>query len=103
MQSYGARVGKEVFETCKWVGRFEQLCAELDITFQTVLRHEVVNHICGKKVAGEKMGADARVRQILEARFGKDTTKSFTSHAWQALGVGVAWWENELFQRRLKR
>lgn len=96
--SYGMAVGKEVFETCVWIGRFKQAFHSPDAV-ELVYRKDVKLHLCGTPRA-----KDPNVRQALIDLFpatgGGATpqvgTKSkpgplfgVSSHAWPALGVAV--------------
>lgn len=96
--SYGMAVGKEVFETCVWIGRFKQAFHTPDAV-ELVYRKDVKLHLCGTPRA-----KDPNVRQALIDLFpatgGGATpqvgTKSqpgplfgVSSHAWPALGVAV--------------
>lgn len=56
--SYGMAVGKDVFETCVWIGRFIE-CAEPN-PIRRITRGDVKLHICGTKQA-----KDPNVRQAL--------------------------------------
>ncbi|CAA2106073.1 hypothetical protein [Variovorax paradoxus] len=102
--SYGMAVGREVFETCVWIGRFKQAWHSPD-TVQLVYRKDVKLHLCGTTKA-----KDPNVRQALIDLFpavggGKTPqigTKSqpgplygVSSHAWPALGVAVTVGERE--------
>lgn len=88
--SYGMAVGKEVFETCVWIGRFMQAWhnpAEVKLVF----RKDVKMHLCGTPRA-----KDANIRQALIDRLGPPGTKKtpggtygVKSHAWAALAVAV--------------
>lgn len=88
--SYGMAVGAEVFETCVWIGRFQQAWHD-DATFYRVYRRDVKLHLCGVPRA-----KDTNVRQALRDRLGPAGTKrnpgplyGVTSHAWAALAVAV--------------
>lgn len=89
--SYGMAVGKEVFETCVWIGRFQQAwCIPEDV--KLVYRRDVKLELCGNARA-----KDANIRQALLDRIGPQGTKKapgptygVKSHAWAALGVAVA-------------
>lgn len=60
--SYGMPVGKEVFETCVWIGRFiDRWTQEWGGPYLQVLRKDVKMHLCGS-VKGVN---DAVVRQAL--------------------------------------
>lgn len=96
--SYGMAVGKEVFATCVWVGRFQQAW-HTPADAQLVYRKEVKMHLCGTHKA-----KDANIRQALLDMFprtgGGKTPQIGTkgqpgplygvsSHAWAALAVAV--------------
>lgn len=99
--SYGMAVGKEVFETCVWIGRFVQAYewwTSLEPT--RIYRRDVKLHLCGNAKA-----KDANIRQALIDRYppeqggGKTPqigTKAqpgplygVTGDAWAALAVAV--------------
>lgn len=89
--SYGMPVGKEVFETCVWVGRFIQRreCPN----FEYVYRKEEKLNLCGSMKA-----KDSNIRQALIDRFGEVGTKKnqgffygFKSDIWAAFAVGVTY------------
>ena len=95
--SYGMPVGREVFETCVWIGRFVQ--AWPGQPAELVYRKDVKMHLCGTPAA-----KDPNVRQALIDLFpatggGKVPqigTKAqpgplygVSSHAWPALGVAI--------------
>lgn len=61
ISSYGMPVGKEVFETCVWIGRFIQVMGETRL----ICRHEIKNHFCNSQRA-----KDGNTRQALIDRFG---------------------------------
>lgn len=88
--SYGMAVGREVFETCVWIGRFQQAwTAPSDVTL--VYRRDVKLHLCGNARA-----KDANIRQALIDLLGPQGKKNapgptygVRSHAWAALAVAV--------------
>lgn len=88
--SYGMAVGREVFETCVWIGRFMQ-AAPGNVPVRRVFRKDVKMHLCGTTRA-----KDANVWQALVDRFGPPGTKQapgvlygVKSHARAALAVAV--------------
>lgn len=96
--SYGMAVGREVFETCLWIGRFMQVWRDPD-SVMLIYRKDVKIFLCGTTKA-----KDANIRQALldsyPATGGGSTpqvgTKSqpgplygVSSHVWPALGVAV--------------
>ena len=90
--SMGMAVGKEVFETCVWTGRFMQSwLSEREDGFRRIPRLEIKVHLCGSARA-----KDANIRQALIDRFGIVGTKKnpgplygVKSHIWSALAVAV--------------
>lgn len=91
--SYGMPVGAEVFDTCRWIGRMEQV--RLPHPAQLVFRRDVKLHLCGSARA-----KDANIRQALIDRWGGKARAVGTSkqrgplygvksHAWAALAVAV--------------
>lgn len=98
--SYGMAVGKEVFDTCVWIGRFiqrhEDRVAEW-ADYSLVYRREVKLHHCHSSKA-----KDANITQALVDRFaygepnrGKGTKASpgwfygFSADIWQAYALAV--------------
>lgn len=97
--SYGMPVGREVFETVRWIGRFEQHIRESfpGTIIRFVYRREEKLAICHSPKAN-----DATIRQALADRFaygapnlGKGTKKEpgffygFRADIWQAFAVAV--------------
>lgn len=89
--SYGMAVGKEVFDTCVWIGRFIQArkCAD----FEKVYRKDVKLNLCNSTRA-----KDSNVRQALIDRFGTVGTKKnkgffygFKADIWSAYAVGITY------------
>jgi hypothetical protein len=88
--SYGMAVGREVFETCVWIGRFQQAWHSPDEVLK-VYRKDVKLHLCGNPRA-----KDPNIRQALLDRLGPQGTKKapgptygVKSHAWAAVAVAV--------------
>jgi hypothetical protein len=87
---YGMPVGKETFETCLWVGRFEEAFNPFNNSIRCY-RKDIKLHLCGTTKAG-----DPNVRQALIDRLGNPGTKKsqgptygITKHMWAALAVAV--------------
>ena len=101
--SYGMPVGKTVFDTCVWIGRFYQAIKNkypgVDITL--IYREDEKLNLCHTKKA-----KDSNITQALVDRFapntpnkGKGTKKEpgwfygFKKDIWQAYAVGVTYWD----------
>ena len=86
--------GAEVYQTCRWVGRFEQVSS---VPVVLLPRGDVVAHFFGKR---NVRGADSLIRRTVMDRFGGDAAKGVKAHpgplygfhadCWQALGVAIA-------------
>lgn len=88
--SYGMAVGREVFDTVRWIGRFQQAWHDPEAV-RLVFRKDVKLHLCGNLRA-----KDANIRQALLDQLGPAGTKKapgntygVKSHAWSALAVAV--------------
>lgn len=95
--SYGMPVGREVFETCVWIGRYIQCLTAASVAIVRTPRQPVKLHHCHSARA-----TDANVRQALVDRFtpgqpnhGKGTKGSpgffheFRADIWQAMALAV--------------
>jgi hypothetical protein len=95
---YGMPVGKEVFETCVWIGQFKEACRLLKIPFTYMYRQDAKLHLCKTKRA-----KDSNIIQALKDRFGdgsktgKGTKKKpgllygIKADEWQALALAVTY------------
>lgn len=91
--SYGMPVGKEVFETCVWIGRFVELAKIQNIDIAYVYRKDEKMNICHNMKA-----KDSNIRQALIDRFGPVGTKKnpgwfygFKADIWSAYAVGITY------------
>jgi hypothetical protein len=98
VSSYGMAVGREVFETCVWIGRFAERSESLLCQpTRLVLRRDVKLHHCQSSKA-----KDANIAQALIDRFasgepnrGKGTVKApgwfhgFKADIWQSYALAV--------------
>lgn len=97
--SYGLPVGKEVFDTCVWVGRFVQAASPTEV--ELIYRKEEKLYLCGKLTA-----KDSNITQALVDRFapgqpnrGKGTVKNpgffhgFAKDMWAAMSVAVTYFD----------
>lgn len=93
---YGMAVGKEVFETCLWIGEFRRFCRSMP--FSLVFRRDVKLHHCGSARA-----KDGNVIQALKDKYGDKGTKKnpgttygLKSHLWQAFAIATMQTELQL-------
>ena len=95
--SYGMPVGREVFETCVWIGRFEQAWGPAKRDRLT--RQDVKRQLCN----GNMRAKDKHVRQVMLDRFGPGKAKAvglkktpgplygISKDVWAALAIAVAY------------
>lgn len=97
--SYGKGVGREVFETCVWIGRFHEAILRCGANVTYVYRKEVKMNLCGKTKV-----KDTDIRKALIAKFAKhdfvngkgtkdnpDTFYKMKADEWAAMGVLVTY------------
>ena len=99
--SYGMPVGREVFDTCVWVGRFWENSPRRDVTL--IYRMEEKMTLCHDSKA-----KDSNIRQALIDRFAKHDKKNgkgtkadpdwfygFSADVWSAYAVGVTFLDKQ--------
>jgi len=97
--SYGMPVGREIFETCVWIGRFIEGWRG---GHELIYRAEVKQNLCGTARA-----KDPNVRQALLDRWGGKVTAigrkahpgplfGVADDVWAALGVAVTWQDRQV-------
>lgn len=97
--SYGMPVGKEVFDTCVWIGRFvEEFINYVKPQYTYIYRKDVKMNLCNSMRA-----KDSNIRQALIDRFGVVGTKKkqgffygFKADIWSAYAVGVTYLDKEV-------
>lgn len=89
--SYGMAVGKTIFETCLWIGKFMRECERSKRTVSLVYRKDIKMHICQSMRA-----KDTNIMQALKDRYGEVGTKKnpgplygVSKDIWSALAVAT--------------
>lgn len=103
IQSFGMAVGKTVFETCVYIGRFMQRAIDLKKEVKRIYRKEVKLNICN-----DSRAKDNNITQALVDRFAPDTRNKgkgiksdkgwfygFKADIWQAYAVGITFLDLE--------
>lgn len=102
--SYGMAVGRDVFETCEWVGQYTACARMVGVPVDYVYRQDEKLHICL-----DSRAKDSNVQRALIDRFaqhdlkrGKGTKKNkdwfygFAADVWAAYAVGLTWIETKM-------
>lgn len=86
----GLTVGQSVFETCRWIGRFQQGWRDPEAVL-LIPRHRIKLHLCGSMQAKDK-----NIRQRLIDLIGPQGVKrapgptyGVSGHGWSALAVAA--------------
>jgi hypothetical protein len=97
VESFGMAVGKEIFETVFWSGRFAEAWGR---TFHRIGRKDVKLHLCGTTRA-----KDSNIRQAIIDKFGGSKEAAIgtkrkpgplygiKADVWAALAVGITYQE----------
>ena len=101
VECYGMPVGKDVFETCVWIGRFVEQFKDYKISY--VYRHEEKMCLCGSLKA-----KDSNIKRALIDRYAKHDFKTgkgikknqdvfygVSNDVWTAIAVAVTHYENK--------
>ena len=99
--SYGMAVGKDVFDTCIWIGQFKESLEAQGEIVDFVYRKDEKITLCNSMKA-----KDSNIRQALIDRYAKhdfkngkgvkanpDTFYGVSKDVWQAIAVGVTYYE----------
>lgn len=101
VQSYGMAVGKSVFQTCEWTGRFVQIASDKGVPISYIYRKDEKLHICG-----DSRAKDTNIRRALIDRFAKHDLENgkggkknpdfffgFRADIWAAYSCGITYIE----------
>lgn len=105
--SYGMPVGREVFDTCRWIGRFEAVITDYhNVEPELIYRLEEKQHICK-----DSRAKDSNIRRALidrfadhDLKFGRGTKKNpdwfygFKADIWAAYAVGLTYIETHMHE-----
>jgi len=85
---YGMPVGKTVFETCVWIGRFIETSNRTPPAkpYHLIYRKDEKMFLCNSMKA-----KDSNIRQALIDLLGKEKTKGCSKDMWAALAVAVTY------------
>lgn len=95
--SYGMPVGKEVFETCLWIGEFRHAVQSSGGSFHIVYRRDVKMHHCANMRA-----KDSNIRQALLDKYGKEVTRPLKRDLWSAFAIATFVTEKEKASNEVK-
>ncbi len=90
-ECFGMAVGKEILDTCRWVGRFEEAAKYNGHGVILVSRSDIKLHLCHSRRA-----KDTNIRQALLDRYGKEFCKGIVKDLWSALAVATFYLDTEL-------
>ena len=103
--SYGMPVGKDVFETCVWIGRFIQAAMEAELPMRHHFVYRKDEKLC---LCFDSRAKDSNIRQALIDRYAKfdfksgkgtkktpDTFYGVAKDVWQAIAVAVTHYERK--------
>lgn len=105
IESFGMAVGREVFETVFWTGRFYEAAKTPAREPQRMPRKAVKLHLCQSARA-----QDTNIRTALMDRFGGKVAAlgskkspgplyGIKSHEWSALAIAVTWFDQHVTER----
>jgi hypothetical protein len=103
--SYGMAVGREVFDTCRFVGELEAYCKIFDAKYRLVYRKDVKMHHCGTMKSN-----DSAIRQQMILKYGEPGTEKkpgkithgLKADMWQAFAIATYYTEEQETIARLK-
>jgi len=95
----GMPAGKDVFDTCVWIGRFLQHFTDCKLHVRQMMRSEVKLHLCGSVRAKDSNIIQALVDRFASGQpnYGKGTKKApgwfygFKADVWQAYALAVTY------------
>ncbi len=101
IRGYGIVAGDDTFDTCEWIGRFDDTAQNSGISSTLIGRKDIKRHLCGNTSANDKYVRAALIDRVETAdfiRYDKKGTKKplkggrlygLSGHAWSALAVAI--------------
>ncbi len=102
IESFGMAVGREVFETVYWAGRFAEAWEDKEPKYQPCLAHRLPRRAVKLHLCGTSRAKDGNIRQALIDRYGGKEAAigrkaqpgplyGIKADLWAALALGVVW------------
>jgi hypothetical protein len=103
--SYGMPVGKEIFDTCRFIGELEAYCKVFDARYQLAYRKDVKLHHCGTLQSN-----DSSIIKALTTKYGEKGKKDkqgltygLAADMWQAFAIATYYTEQQDIIKKLKQ
>lgn len=99
VSSYGLPVGKDMYETAVWIGRFTEIFARKGWRLKRIYRPDVKLNICRSRSASDQNVINALINRFdpYRSNHGKGTKRDpgffygFKHDVWQAYALGVTY------------
>jgi Holliday junction resolvasome RuvABC endonuclease subunit len=92
----GMSAGKTLFDTARWIGRFQQKSIDVGLEVELIYRNEVKMSLCGHPRA-----KDGNIRQALIDEFG--LIPNMSADEWQSFAVGITSLRKPFFELLMRR
>lgn len=101
IRGYGQVAGNDTYETCEWIGRFDESAKQGGIKVYLIPRKEIKQHLCGNTTTNDTYVRQALIEKLEDQQYvkynkkgNKDIIKGgrlygISGHAWAALAVVI--------------